>query len=907
MADTKANKLVGQNYTTPDLLAKVTGKSKYAEDFRAEGMLWAKLLLSPLPHARVTRIDASAALAMPGVKGILTADDLPAVAAGAALGEGIQASSASERGLTMEPAYEGEPILAVAAVDELTAAEAIERIVVEYEPLPFVVDPVESLRPGSPNARTQGNIWARPTAAPGGPGRGAAAPAAAAPAAAAGGAAPARGAAPPAAEGGARGAAGEGAARGAAAAAGAGAAAAGAARGEGAGRGAAAPAGRGGGGGQAAPEIQEFKWTAEDFASAGEGMLPVGKYTDEWTLGDVDAEFKNSALVIEETFTGSNVGNQSMEPRSAMAYWENGKLHLYAGTQSTTASMANIARWVGVPVQDVVLVTPYCGGGFGSRIPGFVAMCIPALLSKKVNAPVMMRITREEDHYIGRARAAVHSRVKVGFDKDGRILALEMWGIVDNGPMEARGDSRTAADTISMQYQPKTMRWHGLAVLTNTPPRGAQRAPGGMQGIALMEPIMAKAARKLGIDEVAIHWINAPVGKAEYGAPPPRGRRNYSTSAFVREALDKGKVLFEWDRKKAEAGKRMGTKVRGVGVATSNYSGGSAGFDGLLVIKPDGRVQFNTGVGNLGTHCLFDYHRVTADILGVPWEQCDVVFGDTSQHLAWSASSGGSATTHAMTRAAHAVGMYAKTLIQEVAAKTLGGRPESYTVANGRVSGSGGSMTFAQVAAKAIELGGKYDGHEAPETVNAWTKRSVAGLAGQGLVAAARDAYPRDGQTRSYTVAFAQVEVDVETGMVKILDLTAVADVGTVINPRSLKGQAFGGVMLGIGHAMLQKSVYDQHYGVPLAKRFHYNKPPTILDAPPSYTFAAVELPDPETPVGARGIGEPPVGAGCGAILNAIACAVGDDVFRRMPVTADMILMALETGRVAHEPLTANI
>src|SRR4030095_13641297 len=154
-----ANKLVGQNYTTPDLVAKVTGRAKYAEDFRVEGVLFAKLLLSPLPHARVTRTDASAALAMPGVKGILTEDDLPAVVEGANLGEGIIASSLSERGLTNEPMYVGEPILAVAAVDELTAAEAIERIQIEYEALPFTTDPLESLRPGRANARTHGNVW----------------------------------------------------------------------------------------------------------------------------------------------------------------------------------------------------------------------------------------------------------------------------------------------------------------------------------------------------------------------------------------------------------------------------------------------------------------------------------------------------------------------------------------------------------------------------------------------------------------------------------------------------------------------------------------------------------------------------------------------------------------------------
>src|SRR5215470_9487288 len=127
-------KLLGQNYTTPDLYAKVTGRSKYAEDFRADGMLFCKLLLSTVPHARVRRIDTSAALAMPGVKAILTQDDLPAPADSMNdNGQVIKANLRAERGLTMEPLYEGEPILAVAAVDELTAAEAIEKIKIDYE------------------------------------------------------------------------------------------------------------------------------------------------------------------------------------------------------------------------------------------------------------------------------------------------------------------------------------------------------------------------------------------------------------------------------------------------------------------------------------------------------------------------------------------------------------------------------------------------------------------------------------------------------------------------------------------------------------------------------------------------------------------------------------------------------
>jgi xanthine dehydrogenase molybdenum-binding subunit len=827
---------VGQNYTTPDLVAKVTGQAKYAEDYRADGMLFVKLLLSPMPHARVRSIDTSAALAMPGVRAILTADDIPSPAATVTdLGQTIQANTKGERALTKEPMYQGEPILAVAAIDELTAAEAIEKIVIDLEPLPFSVDPVDSLRRGRPNARIEGNVWIRPAPTP-------------------------------------------------------------------------APAG-GRGGPPPIPEVQELKWTDEEFAEAGEGRLPIGKAPDEWSYGDLDAGFKNAALVLDETFVTPNTSHQTLESRSAMAYWQNGKLYIHCSTQSAVQTVASVARWMHLDPADVVLISAYCGGGFGSKATGTISSIIPALLSKKTNAPVMMRISREEEHAIGGARPALHGRLKVGFSKEGRITALDMFAITDNGPYEPVGDGNQAGRMVSLMYQPLAMRWRGVTVLTNTPPRRAQSQPGGMQGITLIEPIIASAARKLGIDQVAIRRINAPEGKAMLGPPLPNGRRAYATSAFVKEALDRGAELFKWEERKGQSGKRQGSKVHGVGVAVSTFVAGSTGFDGLFVIKPNGRLYIQSGIGNLGTESVMDVHRVTAELLGVPWEKCEITWGNTSKHLPWSCVSGGSQTTHAMTRAAHAAAMDARKKLQEIAAKDLGGKPEDYEVANERVSrkGGGGGLTLAQAAQRAIALGGPYDGHELPKDVNNFTKVSATALAGQGLMGVARDNYPRDGATHSFVAGFAEVEVDVETGKYHILDYLAVADVGTVIHPRNLSGQILGRSILGIGHAISQKWVYDQEYGLPLAKRFHYNKPPTILDVPSSMNWAAVEIPDPETPVGARGIGEPPVGAGCCAVLNALADALGDEVFRRAPVTLDMILTALEAGRPTHERLTANV
>jgi len=294
----------------------------------------------------------------------------------------------------------------------------------------------------------------------------------------------------------------------------------------------------------------------------------------------------------------------------------------------------------------------------------------------------------------------------------------------------------------------------------------------------------------------------------------------------------------------------------------------------------------------------------------VPWDLVQVNWGSTAKHIPWSCMSVGSQTTHAMTRANMAGAEDAANKLRQIAAHDLGGSPEDYTLSNARVVRKGSparGLSYAQAANRAIELGGAFDGHDLPSDIHPMTKASASALAGLGLMGVAKDNYRHDGDTYSFVVGFAEVEVDIETGKTHLIDFLAVGDVGTVVNPRSLHGQLLGGCCLGVGHALTQKWVYDKQYGVPLAKRFYTSKPPTILDAPAQMRAVALDLADPETPVGARGVGEAPVGAGFGAVVNAIAAAVGDEVFRRAPVTADKILMALEAGRPMHEPLAANV
>ena len=799
--------LIGRDFTPPDIRAKVTGRAKYAEDFRADGMLFCRLLTSPMPHARVLSIDASEALAMDGVVAILTADELPEVAAP---GNTI---------LTNEPLYVGAPILAVAAVDETTAQNAIAAINVDLEPLPFCVDPLESLRPGGPNARTEGNT-VRPQQG-----------------------------------------------------------------------------------------VVETKWTLEDFDAAGEGQMPMGgEPRTEWSYGDVEAGFASAlaggGIVLDESFVTAGTSHHSMEPRSAMAYWQNGKCYVYGSSQSQAYVVPGLANLIGIDQEDLVYVAEFCGGGFGSKGGAYPVMAIPAFMARKTGRPVLMRISRAEENFIGSARPAFQGRIKIGFQPDGRITAADLYIVQNNGPNSGGGDYNAAGSAMSIVYTPLAMRFRGLPVLTNTPPTGAQRGPGQNQLATAVEPIMDKAARALGIDPLAIRRINAPDNNARYG-----GNQGPITSAYQREALDIGAEQFGWEARRARSGQRRGSKVTGVAVGQAFHSAGSSGFDGLLRIAPDGKLYVHTGVGNLGTYSYASTSRVAAEVLGYDWENVEIVRGDSSRGLPWTLGQFGSNTSFTESRSNYASGMDAVQKLKEIAARDLGGSPGDYDIANEVVfarADPSRRLTFAAAAQRAIQLGGRFSGEETPGDINPMTRRAVEGIAGTGLVGVARDNLPRPSTVPALATGFIEIELDVETGQFEIIDYLGVADCGTVMHPMGLAAQIKSGAVMGFGMAALERHVYDTHYGLPGAVGFHQTKPPTYLDVPLEMEWAAVNIADPQNPVGPKGIGEPVMGCAAAALLCAISDALDGHYFNRSPIVPDMIVNAASGQPQSYSPLQVN-
>ena len=370
--------LLGKDFTPPDVTGKVTGKAKYAEDFKVDGMVYARMYTSPMAHGRVTRIDTSKAEAMDGVVGILTAEDVPEV----------EAPNAAI--LTNSPAYIGDPILAVAAETEQIAEDAMAAIEIDIEPLPFVTDPLDSLLEGGANAREEGNVYARSR--------------------------------------------------------------------EGSG-------------------FREIKWSQEQVDAFRTGKEPTGEFVSDWGYGELEQGFADADLVFEEPFVTIGYAHMSMEPRTAMAYWENGKCYVHGSAQSQSFWMPGLARMLGVEMKDVCLISENTGGGFGSKIGAYPIAVLPGYFSKKINRPVQLRVTREQEYYMGSARVGFQGWIKMGFSADGKITASDVFIVEDIGPNATGGDASSAGGAISLVYDPTAMRFRGVPVLTNTTPRGAQRGP----------------------------------------------------------------------------------------------------------------------------------------------------------------------------------------------------------------------------------------------------------------------------------------------------------------------------------------------------------------------------------------------------------------------------------------------
>jgi CO/xanthine dehydrogenase Mo-binding subunit len=373
--------------------------------------------------------------------------------------------------------------------------------------------------------------------------------------------------------------------------------------------------------------------------------------------------------------------------------------------------------------------------------------------------------------------------------------------------------------------------------------------------------------------------------------------------------MAKGAAAFNYAERIKRSGQKNGTKITGIGVGQAFHPAGFAGFDGLVRITPDGKIHLHTGVGNLGTYSHSGTQRVAAEALKANWENCIVERGDTRKGLPWNIGQFGSNTSFTMSRSSYAAAMDAVGKLKEIAAMDLGGKAEDYDIADEKVFRKGDpskNLTYAQAAKRAIELGGKFDGHESPADVNPMTSGAAKGLAGTGLIGIAKDNMPLTAQPAAFVAGFIEISLDTETGAFDIVDYVAVADCGTVIHPQSLATQIKGGAVMGQGLATLERHIYDPQNGLPHSVGLYQAKPASYLDVAQTFTTDAVDKPDPQSPLGTKGVGEPVMGAGASALMCAISDALGGHVFNRVPVMRDHIVNALAKRPQSHKPLQVN-
>ena len=788
---------IGKDFVPPDVEGKVTGDAKYVEDFAPEGMVYARLLTSPLPSGRVVSIDASEALRMDGVLGILTADDLPP---SNAPDDPVLASD--------DVTYIGQPIVAIAAISDAIAENAIDHIKIEFERRSFVTDPLESLVEGGPDAYPDGNVLMQANSLED-----------------------------------------ENATI------------------------------RGG--------INTIKWPSSEVEKLRNGQEPQGvEFADGWTYGDLNAAFAESEVIVEESFVTAGTPHHCMEPRSSMAYWQNGKCYFYASTQSQSAVVEPLAELLGIESENVCMISENTGGGFGSKGRVYPTMAITGRFSQLLNRPVQLRITREEEYYLGVGRPGMQGWVKTGVRADGTVAAVDVIIISDGGPT-GRNSASSSAQHISVVYTPTAMRLRNIPVFTNTAPRGAQRGPGQNEMSAAIAPIMDIAARELGMDRAQFRRVNAP-----HSESPVYEHQGPVTSAFMAEAIDMATAMFNWTEREAAPRQRNGSKIRGLGVGLGYHAAGGNGYDGLVRITPDGRIHLHNGVGNLGTYSYAGTARAAAEVLKCRWESCEIVRGSTDRHLPHASTQGGSNTIFTHTRTNWVAAEDAVRKLKEIAAAEFGGSFDEYDIADERVFRTDNpdqGMSYGEAATKAIEMGGSFSGEEYPEDIHPITQRAVIGIAGTGLIGVAKDNLEKRGIAPGLMISMAEVEIDLDTGKYDVIDYVGIADCGTIIHPQGLSQQINGGAVWGFGMAATERHVYDPQNALPANVGFHQAKLPTILDVPIEMPNGAVDIADPYNPAGGRGVGEPSQGSAVAAVTSAIADALGHS-FNRVPVTSDMIV-----------------
>jgi len=570
--------------------------------------------------------------------------------------------------------------------------------------------------------------------------------------------------------------------------------------------------------------------------------------------GDLDAGFKEADLIMENTFRTSPVHHGYLEPFAAVAKADiNSKVTVWTQSQGAFSARGMIAEFLGLPATKVNLVPVEIGGAFGGK--SFLPLApLCALLAMKTSHPVRMEMSRDEVLRDGRPAPGSLSTIKMGVTKKGYITAVSATFIYDAGGFPEMSNSMFVRGNTFGQYKIPNIKIEAFDVLTNKIPVTYFRAPSTPQSHFAIESQIDLIARELNMDPLQLRIQNTAVE----GDIAPSGET--LPKVGYKETLER---MAEYLKKKGS----LKGKNRGRGVASGFWHGAAGSWGAYINVNIDGSITAVLGVTDV-SGSRTSIAQIVAEELGVPMSSVNVVVGDTDT-APWASPSVGSQTIYSLSHAVYRACQDAKDQLRRLASPRLGIPVSEIEFANGQAISRSDTQKSIPLTALA---------------------RSSLGFRGEGPIVG-RGSISTLPPAPSVAVHAVDVEVDKETGKVKILSYAVAQDVGLAINPLSIEGQIQGAVVQGIGWALMEGYVFDNKGKVQNTTFLDYRLP-TATDVP-MIDIMLVEVGSTTGIYGLRHVGEPPMVGTLAAIANAVHSATGVRM-RTLPMTPEAILKGIQ-------------
>jgi xanthine dehydrogenase molybdenum-binding subunit len=591
----------------------------------------------------------------------------------------------------------------------------------------------------------------------------------------------------------------------------------------------------------------------------------------EW--GDLESGFEEADFIVENRFYTPRVCHCALEPHTMVAEWDDdGNLTMWSSEQTAFMIRDSLAEALGIPLNKIRFIVPdYMGGGFGGKYESAEKIVL-ALLAKKAGRPVMLRLTREEVFNSTRTRSPCIFETKTGVKRDGTFTARYIKAIVDVGSYAwgAIMASR-AASYMSLLYKCPNIRYEGYGVFTNTPPSGAMRGFTSTPIHYAMEAEIDEICNIIGMDPKEFRLKNGlKTGDVILVNQSP------ITSSGLRECIEKGAKAIGWEKRQGTPGIKGGRMRRGIGMACySHYSPmlkrteRSIG-NAVLKANVDGTFHLLLGIADIGQGLRTIMAQIAAEALACSIEDIGLTLADTST-TPWGTTTAASRSTMETGGAVKEAADEMRGRLLELASEIMGEEAVSLIANDGRVcmkSDSGKGLTFGEILTNPLVY--RRGDNEIVTKVTYSVPRFISPFGAQ----------------------FAEVEVDTETGQVRIVKMVAASDVGRAIHPKSVEGQLEGGIHLGIGYALCEELRIDPMTGECLNPNFMDYKLMRASDMP-KIEIIIVEPVDPYSVYGVKGVGEMAAIPTAPAVRNAIFNATGAKVFS-LPLTSERVLRALK-------------